>query len=279
MQKLAVIVRDFQAGAGRTKPFDEADWRKKAEKVVAMATALSARVYIVSCRDVSSPYSEAPNQAGYTPTWQAYQRHFNTQIEKGMLVYTPVDDWGQNLGSGRALQTGIDQALVTNAEYIMTWSTKMSITPEQVTRAIEPLEENRLDGIGFLRAGFEESPQWLLPQHTGFVANRHCWLAAPIPRYTDGDDGREIETAVGTTLLAGMEDMARIFEAKKVHPGLRFGMIGKNQPVPWRVDASQDKKIARQWQVVLEWARRAFPHEDPEAVLEAFIQSLVLLDW
>lgn len=281
---IGVTVRDFTGGAGFEKDgvikeLDDETFLKKSGAIVHLleTTNLIDHVAIVSCCDHSVTWGEAIDDQGHTPTWRAYCEHYPELVKDGRLRVVFVNNWGQNAGSGRAVQAGVESVLASGLPFAMAWSPELDISSDRLTKAMAMLEHYNLDGVGFLRQNFHLRPQWMLPQHTGLIATRECWEWAEIPTYADGDEGLTIETEVGPAKVAGMDDMARIFAAMRFNASIRIGMYGWNDPIPWNVDLDdprQAEKIARQWAVALEWAKRSFPRVEPSATIAQFMTSM-----
>jgi hypothetical protein len=293
MQKICVIVRDFYSNAGRLGAdgklvsIPEDSFLKKSGAVVKLLeSSLVDHVLIVSNRDGGSEFGETPDSASETPTWQMYRLHYEDLVHTGKLHCCFVDEWGANAGSGRAVQAGIDHFLglqddVNNiVSHAMVWSPELAIDNVRFAQAAWALEHYNLDGLGFLREHAFTRTQWMLPQHTGLLGTKEFWSLAEVPTYTDGDEGLSVDTSEGLCPLAGMDDMARIFEALKVKQDLSIGMFGQKNPIAWNVDLTdprQAPKVARQQAVTEEWARRSFPDTEPAITIANFVAHLKLL--
>ena len=283
--QIGVVLRHFTAKAGREVDgaiveLDMDKFMQKSRKLVDLVTGsgLIDHGMVVSCTDPSVKWGEAVDDNGHTPTWRAYCKAYPELVEGGQLKVVFVDNWGPNAGSGQGVQAGVDAVLAAGLPYSMAWSNELAVTPDLLAKAMGLLDHYNLDGIGFLRENCIKKPQWMFPQHTGFIGTKACWGLAKIPTYADGIEGIKVDTEVGPANLAGMDDAARFFEALKVKPDLRLGMYGWENPLAWTIDFTdkrQVEKISRQWAVAKEWAKRSFPDTDPETTIIQFIERNV----
>lgn len=279
MKNTALVVRLFNGGAGRLdgsgnlKPFDEKWFAEKANALAVMLAATNVeRIVVVNNRDPESKFGEAADANGDTPTGRATKAHFATFSGRVDVVY--VDQWGNNAGSGRAVQAGIDHLTAhSTADTFMVWSPEMAIDPERLTAALAYMSLCNHDVVGFLRENWQNRPQWMIPQHTGFIGTRDHWALATVPLKADGDEGRTVMTDVGAVAAAGMDDFCRLLEVMKLDKLGSIGMFKGGKPVPWQIDWNdqrQIEKIARQWQVALLWVKDSFPDADPEDMMNEF---------
>jgi hypothetical protein len=213
VKNTATVVRLFNPGAGRPgrdrepKPLDGEWFQKVTSPIKQMLTSrLVERIVVVNNRDSQSAFGESADKNGDTPTGRAIHQKFVDDGDRVEVIY--VDEWGQNAGSGRAVQAGIDYLTENSkAETFMVWSPELAITPELLACGLGYMTTFNHDVIGFVRENWQNRRQWMLPQHTGFIGTREHWALGRIPTKADGDEGRTVQTEIGEITLAGMEDL------------------------------------------------------------------------
>jgi hypothetical protein len=283
---LTVVARSFQAGTGGAgKSFDSALFADKvANKIRNMLrfSELVKVVVIVTNGDAKSPLAENVEN-GVTPTVAALLGTFPDEVSSGMLIPHICTDWGNNPGSGNALNEGIRIAHDKHfGDYVMVWSPELNVDGFAISQAINFIERRQLSVAGFLRQRWWERPQWNVVQNTGAIWNLETLLGvdgfAPVCNGT----GRTIRTEeYGEVPLAGMEDFHACLRMMKAVDNFRWGMVGRATPMRWDVDfepmsirgKNHHAKVARQFLVMREYAKMIFPTMEFNAVMDRLFAS------
>lgn len=288
--KVDLVVRLFNKKAGKPDGnggFYQLDQKWIDEKVKAInkiceSSSVNEIAFIVNA-DPASDFSEGMDSEGNTPTGKFLKKTFDGP---NFSVHEMTKDWGLNIGSGQAVQFGVDYFREKNSgNHIMIWSPELDIDAKRLDEAVSILEEGKYNLIGFLRQHFTENSMWRIPQHTGMIGLFSHWGQTRIPKYADGIAGVTISTSSNSkTLVAGMDDFARLIEIYKENPQkLKICMIGKKDPIEWNVDLNdkkQKEKIERQSRVTEEWCRKTYSlgkDDDVSSYLDKFRSCITLM--
>jgi len=267
MDKVAVVARSFQAGTGENgKPFDgELFERLVAEPIdrLLRAEVVQNIIVVVNC-EPGNKLAELPGR-GIPPTVKALFDRF-TKKYGSKITPSICTDWGPNPGSGIALNQGLEMAKQKNMEWVLNWSPEIEMDGSRIELGIVHAEKHNLSIVGFLRQGYWERPQWQVPQNTASLWNVNMLSAVKGFAKECNGTGRTVKTAeYGDVPLAGMEDFHAILRMLKQFPNLRWGMVGRAEPLFWDTDfqgerlATHLKKVARQYQVMQIWVQDIFP--------------------
>ncbi len=270
--KISVISRLFQAGA-TDQSYDMA---KFASAVKAFRNILRSdeveRLIVVTNTEAGNKLAEVVNVEGMAPTTLAVQSEF--AAEGNRVVVVQYDHWGKNPGSAMAVTYGCQEAIRLGAKSgIMPWSSELAVTPAQISRAIAFMEQRFLDVVGFHRQNWMHKLQYHVFQNTGAIYRletlvKNGFFSADC----DGNTGRALEVSgFGTVPLAGMDDFHFLLRALQNQGTVRWGMVCRDQPMPWNVSfeagsqraLQHAQKVARQEAVMYHYIADIFGATDP----------------
>jgi len=146
-----------------------------------------------------------------------------------------------------------------------------------IDNALRFAEERKLSMVGVLRQRHWEKPQWRVPQNTACL-----WKISSLQNVGGfspecNGTGRTISTPeFGEVALAGMEDFHAMLKMLRQDDDLRWGMIGRANPLKWEVDFPHGSerernhliKVSRQYSVMKQWAIDVFPNLSFETVMD-----------
>ena len=266
MRKVIVITRSFQPGKNEAS-FDIDAFKKHQQafkKILRIKEVL--KLIVVTCG--SGELKEIKNSKGILPTMVNLKNAFSKEISSGRLIPHVCTNWGNNAGSATALNDGLKIAQKEKAEWIMNWSPEIECDGHLIYEALSHAERYNLFVVGALRQSWWERPQWAIPQNTLAIWNMETLVS--INGFSEECNGAgTISTEkFGKVPLAGMEDFHAMLRIMKKYPEkFRFGMIRRIVPLRWDTNFKPNsereiihlKKVARQYLVMQEYAKKIFP--------------------
>lgn len=261
-----IIARSFQKG----KTVDTVDMASFQKHVDAFRGVLNCsnvdRLIVVTCGE--GKFSEIPDTAGLYPTVKLLAETFPEEVKSGRLIVHVCMNWGNNPGSGEALNDGLKIAQQKGSKYVLNWSPEMECTQDLIGEAIAYAEKKSLVVVGGLRQNWWEKPQWKVPQNTLALwrVDVLCRIGGFAPECNG--TGETVETAeFGAVPLAGMEDFHALLRIMRDEPNFDWGMIKKDPPLRWDTnfepgserEQNHLKKVARQYIVMKRYAEMVFP--------------------
>lgn len=276
-------------------PGDSFNWDRFRQNVAMpiieiMKSSSVDMVVPVICGDLSLDFAEKPVNRVFR-TVKAFEQMFSDLIGKKIFPLVIHEGWGQNIGSTQAINQGILEARkYGDPEWVMPYSPDLLIANTDIDRALRFAEGKELAFVGFLRERWEERRVWAMAQNTGTIyrtsvideiggfnprcdgRNEHIEITikgpAPIPEldaFYSSNQGVNFQA-----LVAGMDDaylQFNLFVKKGFF--LRWGMVGKESPHPWKVysgpDAERTKnqaiKICRQSEVTRIYCEELLPDQ------------------
>lgn len=287
----ATIVRFFDPGAEIRKPWNEKDFHDRFVRPVDLflrsCSSEMQQLVVVSNGDTRFPLGEAVDQEGLTPTMRAIRKTFPIECTLGQITLVLDKEWGNNAGSASALNLGWQTAVAAKqVNYILSWNPEFVLSGHLVSRGLHHMEQHNLAVTGFYRRRWWERPQWAVNQNTASL-----WevsLLQSVDGFSVDCDGNDASKVVipGTgelAQLAGMDDfdiMLRV--AKRTGKFPRWGMVGRSSPSVWQIDFPPGSeraemlriKIARQYSVMQEWAKKHFPDVEFVHLMDSFFSHL-----
>lgn len=285
MEKVAVVARSFQAGTGeKGKQFDQELFERLVASPISrlLKAAAVEKIIVVINTEPGSKLAEIVSN-GVSPTMQALKDRFPEEMHSERIKTIYCDNWGPNPGSAIALNIGWSFAeTLTGINWVLNWSPEIEMDGGRIELGLAHAERYHLSVIGFLRQSWWEKPQWHVAQNTASL-----WDIKMLRKVNGFDPkcngiGRTIKTAeYGDVPLAGMEDFHAILKMLKLMPELRWGMVGRAEPLFWDTNfpagserlANHLKKIARQDQVMQAWANDVFPELTFKKVMDRFFAA------
>lgn len=285
------VTRIYQPGATRDS-YNRATFQSAGASLQRMLdSALVQRIVVVINCDPRSPLSEPLDVDGIPATQHALVTAFAREMRRGRLVVHHQETWGANPGSARALTSGCGHAVADGADAVLVWSTELAVDPSHVQRALEHLRRNDLACVGFLRQRWQERLVWQLPQNTGVIYRSDLLEESGyFSPECDGDAGHTLELPeFGAVPLAGMEDAHLLLRRLKAAGGLRWGMVGRDEPLAWNTDfppgsrraLDHAKKVARQESVLYQYIAEIFgawTRAEQEVILMRLFDGAQLAD-
>jgi len=272
-QRLAVVIRKFQGGAGITKEWNpagfEVDVKTPISALIASAPPVLRRIVVVSCGDPTSKLAEAVDADGKTFMMRAVEAAFPREVESGLIKTALDTNWGQNPGSASALNVGWRAADDGDTDLVLSWNPDFILSGHTLACGLDHMKRHNLPLCGFYRKRWFERFQWNLFQNTATLYSMSLLREhGGFSRRCDGNDGET--TLIGDTKvrIMGMDDWYFYFTVlKNTGKVLPWGMYGVLKASDWKVefpgdDLKQrefDEKIARQLVVLRTWATEIFP--------------------
>lgn len=239
------------------------------------------KVFIVINTDPQSPYSEIEEDS-ISPSEFFIKKYFMEELKLNKIEILKLNEWGDNIGSGQALNLGAKTAYKQNFKYIMNWSSEMKICRFDIIEAIETLIKNNHDVIGFLRAKWWLKYQWSIAQNTANIWNLEslinigCFdiMCDTFSEYIDHND-------FGKIPLLGMEDFNTMLKMMHKNKYFSWGMIKNESPIYWDTDFSQDpkreyqnnRKIYRQEKVINYYIEKEYNTKNYDKILSMFFSN------
>ena len=227
------------------------------------------RIIVVVNVEKGNPLAESIYSDGQTPSTSALMEVFSKEIRDGRIIIHLCHNWGNNPGSGNALNEGIDIAQKMGAQLAMCWSPEIEMNGFRILEALNFMEERNLHVVGFLRENWWDKTQWHISQNTAAIWNiRILKSVGGFSSECNGTGKTIVIKGFGEVSLAGMEDFHAILKILKLYPNFRWGMVGRSNPLKWDTNFPADserllnhlKKVARQELVMKEWVKMIFPH-------------------
>lgn len=270
VKQMDIVTRVFQAGA-------TADTynRSTFETVVSalrrnLASENVDRIIVVTNVEAGNKLAEIVDQDGVAPTARYIKEAFASEGDRVMVMQCA--NWGKNPGSAAAVTYGAKQAVELGAKQIMAWSPELAVGPSHIARALAFLESRGLDVVGFHREHWIHKIQWHVFQNTGAIYARRALVETNyFSADCDGNTGRTIEVpGFGTVPLAGMDDFHFLLRHLKNFGEVRWGMVGREKPLPWNVSfepgsqraLQHAQKVARQEAVMYAYIADIFGATD-----------------
>jgi hypothetical protein len=282
MEQVIVVTRTFQAGAGFDdgQEFNMDEFRKKlAEPLKQLTWAKNIKTIIIMVNaEKDNPLAELADEKGITPSESAIKKVLGTAVLTKKIIVKACANWGKNPGSATALNEGLALAQsILKTGFVLNWSPEIEMNDLLVERGLIQAKSHNLAVVGFLRESWWEKPQWQIPQNTATLWDIEQLLAVGGFDKDCNGTGRTVRTEeYGPVPLAGAEDFHALLRMLKELPVLRWGMVGKNEPLKWETDflpgSEREKrhlqKVARQYQVMETWAKEIFPELTFRQVME-----------
>ena len=270
---LAMVLRKFQGGAGRTKEWSvsafERDVKDPIKRMTSTAPPSLRQIVVVSCGDPTSPLSEAVADDGTTPMMRAVKEAFPEEVERDFIKVVLDTSWGKNAGSASALNAGWRATDDGVNNTVLSWNPDFHLPGHILACGMEHMHRYNLALCGFYRKRWFERFQWgtfqntatlydmeLLREHGGF--STRC----------DGNEGETISIGDTKVRLMGMDDFYFYLTIlKNTGKILPWGMYGVMTPSNWETDFPDDdrkqadfnEKVSRQLVVMRAWANEIFP--------------------
>lgn len=287
---IAFCNRSFQAGAGLTKKFDHGQFLKNVVPPIKKLIRMGFTVIVVVCGDQSTRFAEAVDENGETPTTRALKSEFplettydaceeNDWRSPLLITHVVTEGWGLNAGSGEALNQGWQVAIENGCEYFAPFSSEMTLDETLIAEGLELITEQKLSVVGFYREHWQEKRQWQVPQNTLCVWDLQQLAAVNGFQAVCNGTGETITTEDrGDVLLAGMEDFYTALLIMQNSEDFAWAMVGAENPLPWDTnfepgstrETDHLNKVARQGYVMLAWAQKVYPLQDPETTINQF---------
>jgi len=285
MEKVAVVTRSFQAGTGQGgKIFDREIFENMVARPISrlLKADVVRKIIVVINTETGSKLAEIVN-GGISPTAEALRDRFSAETQSGRIKILYCDNWGPNPGSAIALNKGLDYAeTLPDINWILDWSPEIEMDGSRIELGLAHAERYHLSIVGFLRQGWWEKPAWHVPQNTASLWDiRALDKINGFARECNGT-GRIVKTAeYGEVPLAGMEDFHAMLRMMKAGSPLRWGMVGRAEPLIWDTDfpagserlINHLKKVARQDHVMQAWADDIFPELTFKKVMDKLFAS------
>jgi len=278
-RKVVVITRSFQIGTGgRGRKFDAKVFAcKVAIPIIKLLRFEEIVEKIIVVTNGESGNRLAENmEDGRTPTITALEETFPREISSGKIHGHICRNWGPNSGSAIALNEGAEIARQSNVEWIMNWSPEIDMDGYLMSQALNFAERRELLVVGFARERWWEKPQWNVVQNT--AAMWQLSLLGEIGGFAPECNGAgEIITLseFGEVPIAGMEDFHAMLRAMKARKNIRWGMVGRENPLRWDTSFPSGSererlhliKVARQYAVMKIWTAQIFPELSFESMM------------
>lgn len=287
MKKVAVVARSFQAGSGvGGKEFDKEAFAKKVAKPIRDLLGYKNVGTIIVLTNGQSGHKLAEIVTNdKTPTILALEETFSEEIENGRLLPYVCANWGNNPGSGEALNQGAKLAQEMGYEWCLNWSPEIEMDGFFIHEALIWAEQRELSVIGALRQSWWEKPQWKVAQNTAALWRLDALLSVEGFSPECNGTGETVNTPeFGEVPLAGMEDFHAMLRIMKADPKFRWGMIKRPTPLSWDTNFEPDsereqnhlKKVARQYLVMQTYVKKVFPDKSFNKVMDEFFARMHL---
>lgn len=286
MEKIVAVARSFQAGTGEGgKQFDKEIFERLVASPISRllkAEAVSKIIVVVNAES-GNRLAELRNSLGQTPTTAALKDRFPGEVASGRIRSILCSNWGPNPGSALALNEGLELVhQEPNIKWVLNWSSEIEIDGFRIELGLAHAERHDLSIVGFLRQGWWERPQWAVAQNTASLWDIETLLAVKGFAPECNGTGRVIKTQEYDDVpVAGMEDFHAMLRMMKQFPDLRWGMVGRAEPLFWDTDfpagserfTNHLKKVARQYQVMQIWANDIFPELTFKKVMDRIFSA------
>jgi len=282
MTEVSIIIRTFQAGTGSGGKEFDADYfsenvARPIRNLLAGSEKIVGGIIIVVNAEKGNPLAESIYSNGQTPSSSALVETFPEEIKSGRVLVHLCHNWGNNPGSGNALNEGIEIASKLGADLAMCWSPEIEMNGYQISEALNFMEERNLSVVGFLRENWWQKPQWHISQNTAAIWDIKTLQSARGFSPECNGTGKTIMTEeFGEVSLAGMEDFHTMLKILKSNPSFRWGMTRRSNPLKWDTNFPPNserllnhlKKVARQEIVMSEWSKLVFPYLSYNQVMD-----------
>jgi len=277
MESVTVIARSFQGGKSE-ETFDMGAFSKHVEAFKNILNCSNVeRLIVVTCGE--GKHSEIPDTNGLFPTIKFLTDVFGDDIKSGRMIVHVNKNWGNNPGSGEALNDGLKIAHQNNAKWIINWSPEMECNEFFIYQALTHAEKYDLICVGGLRQKHWEKPQYRVPQNTLAL-----WRVDVLKRVSgfapecNGTGEMVYTVEFGDVELAGMEDFHTLLRIMRDEPNHRWGMVRRVKPFKWdtnfepgsKREMNHKKKVARQYAVMRRYVEMVFPDSNFEDVMDQF---------
>lgn len=278
---VTVVARSFQKGK-TAETVDMASFQKHVDAFKRILYCGNVdRLIVVTCGE--GKFAEVPDADGLYPTVKLLTEAFPYEVDSGRLIIHACMNWGNNPGSGEALNDGLRIAKEHDAKYVLNWSPEMEIDDNLLYDLIAHAEKNNLVVAGGLRENWEEKPQWQVPQNTLAL-----WRVNVLSRIggfateCNGTGETVFTEEYGDVPLAGMEDFHALLRIMRDEPNYNWGMIRKDNPLEWDTnfeigserEQNHLKKVARQGIVMQRYAEMVFPNVAFDDVMEKLFAKM-----
>lgn len=284
LEKINIIIRSYQPGADE-KSFDfdffESRLVKNIRNLLNYPEIIN-KILVIANGDESSPLAEKMIGDNLTPTIKNLEKVFPQEIKDGVIVSLVSKKWGNNPGSGDALNQGLD-FLGESSKWVLMLSAEIEIDGYKIASALNFARERDLSVVGFMRTLWWERPQWNVGQNTACLWNTDFLRSVDyFDKNCDGGNEKVETSEYGSVPLAGMEDFhAMLRMMDKYGDDFRWGMVGKVAPLKWNVqfepgserEKNHKVKVARQYVVMRRYAEKIFPDMKFEDIMERFFSS------
>lgn len=285
MDKVAVVARSFQAGTGQGgKPFDKEIFERLVASPISqlLKSQIVRNIIVVVNTEPGNKLAEIASN-GVSPTKQALSDRFPAETGPNKMIVTGCENWGPNPGSAIALNKGLEIAEnLPEIKWLLNWSPEIEMDGSRIELCLAHAERYNLSVVGFLRQSWWEKPQWHVAQNTASLWNITTLSGVNGFSAECNGTGKVVKTAeYGDVPLAGMEDFHAMLKILKKNGTLRWGMVGRAEPLFWDTDfpagserlANHLKKVARQDQVMQAWANDIFPEMTFKKVMDKLFST------
>ena len=285
MEKVIVVTRSFQTGVGEGgKSFNT--------EMFVQGVALPIRrllkddvvgnIVVIVNGEQGNRLAEIPNNQGITPTMTALRDYF-PEVASGRILVSLCTNWGPNPGSAIALNDGLKIAQKQkDIKYVLNWSPEIEMDGTRIGQGLSHAERHNLSVVGYLRQNWWERHQWNVAKNTACLWDIKTLSAVNGFALECNGTDRTIQTKeYGDVPVAGMEDFHAMLRMMKQFQELRWGMVGRAEPLFWDTNFEPGserllnhlKKIARQYQVMQIYAKDIFPELSFNHVMERLFSS------
>ena len=289
-KKVYVVFRTFQpkTGPNGEKEFDKNNFEKVAKSVrdlLLRSEKVIEKIIVVVNVEKGNSLAEGIYSNGQTPSTLALMEAFPEEIKSGRMIIHLCYNWGNNPGSGNALNEGIEIAQKMGAELAMCWSPEIEMNSRRIKEALRFMRKKNFFVVGFLRENWWSKTQWLLPQNTAAIWRiKELLSVGGFSPECNGTGKTVLTEEFGEVSLAGMEDFHAILKLFKMYPNFLFGMIGKSNPLIWDTDFPDGserllnhlKKVARHEFIMIEWSKIVFPYLSYNKVMDNLLTLFYL---
>lgn len=281
IEKINIMIRSFQSGADE----DSFDFKFFEDRLVKNIKNLLNypeiinKIIVITNGEEGNPLAEKIIGDNLTPTVKNLKKVFPQEVESGLIVPFISMSWGNNPGSGDALNQGL-KTIDDECKWILMLSAEMDIDGYKIMSAINFARERDLSVVGFMRNLWWERPQWNVGQNTACLWNINTIRdAGGFDKNCDKGEEKVKTAEYGEVPLAGMEDFhAMLRLMNKYGDEFRWGMIGRFAPLKWNTqfepgserERNHQIKVARQYIVIRRYVEKIFPDMKFEEVMEKF---------